>query len=69
MNIDTIRIGKYTLTSYSNRNFTLFNNETGDVFNILPSEYRWLMDNKSLAHCNVVHDIYERSQLNVFKNA
>lgn len=68
MNIDSIRIGKYTVTNYAGRNHTLFNNDTGDVYNILPSEYAWLMENKSLETCNILNDFYERSQLKVFKD-
>lgn len=61
MNIDTYKIGRYTITSYSGRSHTLYNDVTGEVYNILPSEYKWLKDNMSLETCNVINDVYERS--------
>lgn len=48
MNIDTMTIGGWVITSYSGRKHTIYNDQTGEVFNILPSEYAWIRDNKSL---------------------
>jgi hypothetical protein len=59
MNVDTIKIGDYVLTSYSGRLHTLFNTETGDVRNILPSEYSWVKDNKSVECCKWVEQAHQ----------
>lgn len=66
MNIDTIKIGHFTLTNYSSRQYTMYNERTGEVYNILPSEYKWLRDNCSLETCNIVNDLYERTRVDAF---
>jgi hypothetical protein len=58
MNIDTLKIGHYVLTTYAGRKHTLYNEYTGDVYNILPSEYAWMQDNRSVETCRLVEDGY-----------